>query len=202
MFKSLRDKLFLRFHSRDEFTSIPLRKYFLERYEISIGLYSYGCFDPARIARGTTIGRYCSFARTASIFNGNHGIGFLSLHPYLYNVALGFVKTETINRTKCVIEDDVWIGHASIILPSVSLIGRGSIIGAGAVVTRNVPRYAVVVGNPGRVIRYRFTEDIVGMIEETKWWEMDSEELGLLINDNPSLVFGPADYYVGKALEK
>jgi virginiamycin A acetyltransferase len=197
MFKSFRDKLFLRRHSGNEFTSLELREFFRTRYAIDIGLYSYGCFDPSRIARGTTIGRYCSFAKSAHIFNGNHGIKFLSLHPYLYNVSLGCVDAETIERTRCTVEDDAWVGHCAAILPSVSRVGRGSVIGAGAVVTQDVPRYAIVAGNPGRIIRYRFSENIIEQIEATRWWEMTRDELVALIKNNPTMVFRPGDYFGG-----
>jgi hypothetical protein len=111
-------KIRLRPERRNEFESQWLRDYFFDRYQISIGLYSYGCFDASRIPRGTTIGRYGSFACSAQLFNGNHGIDFLALHPYLYNVRLGLVEQETIVRLQCVIEDDVWLGHSCVVLPA------------------------------------------------------------------------------------
>jgi virginiamycin A acetyltransferase len=195
MFMSLRDKLFLRRHLKNQFTSQELREFYRERYAIDVGMYSYGCFDSSRIARGTTIGRYCSFAKNTHILNGNHGLEFLSLHPYLFNVSLGCVETETIKRTQCSVEDDVWVGHCATILPSVSHVGRGAVIGAGAVVTRDIPRYAVVVGNPGRIIRYRFSDEIIEQIETTKWWEMNREELVALIRSNPTMVYHPNEYF-------
>ncbi|MEO8038338.1 MAG: CatB-related O-acetyltransferase [Betaproteobacteria bacterium] len=158
-------------------------------------MYSYGCFDPGRIAKGTTIGRYCSFAHQTYIFNGNHGIDFLSLHPYLYNVALGCVQTETIQRSRCVVEDDVWVGHAALVLPSVTSIGRGAVIGAGAVVTKNVPRYAIVAGNPARIIRFRFSDEIIEKIERTQWWRCSLDQLKDLIVEQPRLVYRPAAFF-------
>jgi acetyltransferase-like isoleucine patch superfamily enzyme len=192
---SLRDKWFLRKHLSQQFTSEPLRRLFSERYKIDVGMYSYGCFDESRIARGVTIGRYCSFANTAHIFSGNHGIDFLSLHPYLYNVQLGCVESETIKRTRCVVEDDVWVGHAAIVLPQVELVGRGSVIGAGAVVTRNVPRYAIVAGNPARIVRFRFSEAVIDRIEATEWWKLPLSGLKALIKDHPDMVFCPERYF-------
>jgi acetyltransferase-like isoleucine patch superfamily enzyme len=200
LFGSIREKLFLRRHMKEQFTSDALRNFYRDQHGLEIGLYSYGCFDPQRIAKGTVIGRYCSFSDTCRILNGNHGIEFISLHPYLYNVALGCVETETIVRSQCVVEDDVWIGHAAIVLPSVTAIGRGAVIGAGAVVTKNVPPYAVVAGNPGRVIRYRFSEKLIAQIEETQWWKLTIDELKQLIVENPQMVFKPQEYFSAHGL--
>ena len=193
--KALQDKMLLRKHLPHQFTSEALRDFFKQRHSIDIGLYSYGCFDSERIASGTTIGRYCSFANTARIFNGNHGIDFLSLHPYLYNVGLGLVELERISRSNCIVEDDAWIGHASSVLPQVRLIGRGSVIGAGSVVTRDVPRYAIVAGNPARIVRYRFSDPVIDAIESSEWWKMSALELKRLIRANPDMVFGPQRYF-------
>lgn len=180
----------------DPFTSVSLRKKFARKYDIQIGLYSYGCFDPVRIAHGTRIGRYCSFAATSVIFNGNHGLEFLSLHPYLYNPALKVVETETIQRTKCIVEDDVWVGHNAIILPGVKTVGRGSVVAAGAVVTKDVPRYVIVAGNPARILRYRFEEKVIKKIEATRWWLWSKEELIRNLRQEPDMMFHPANYFV------
>lgn len=192
--KSIFEKFILKVFLRHQFTSKTLRNYFLKKYNIKVGMYTYGCFDKNRIASGTVIGRYCSFANTANIFNGNHGLEFLTLHAYAYNPSLGIVSTEKIVRTVCTVEDDVWLGHNSIILPSVGVIGRGAVIAAGAVVTKDVPRYAIVAGNPAKIIRMRFDELTIEKIEATRWWEWDKETLRQNILDNPDLVYHPKQY--------
>lgn len=188
------EKLWLRLlmRRRNEFESLALRRHFSRRYGIDIGLYSYGCFDPARIPAGTSIGRYCSFALTATILNANHGLGLLGQTPYFYLEALGVVDRETVPRTACKISDDVWVGHNATILPSVGNVGRGAAIGAGAVVTRDVPPYAVVVGAPARVVRYRFDPPTIDRIEGSRWWEQPPSALRRLVREDPEFVFDPA----------
>lgn len=75
-----------------------------------------------------------------------------------------------------VIKNDVWIGLNSTILEGVT-IGNGAIIGACSVVAKDVPDYAVVVGNPAKIIRYRFSKDQIHKLINLRWWELDREEI-------------------------
>lgn len=181
-----------------EMESERLRRWFRKRHGVEVGLYSYGCFDPHRIPTGTVIGRYCSFASTAYIFNADHGLGYLSLHPYLYNPACGLVESEAIERTACNVEDDVWMGHNAAILASVRRIGRGAAIAAGAVVTRDVEPYSVVAGVPATVRRTRFDPATIERIEASRWWMRDREGLRRLIRDDPGFVYRPAVLEIGE----
>lgn len=188
-------KMLIKLLKRNEFESKHLRKVFKKKFKITVGLYSYGCFDIGRIPQGTIIGRYCSLAPTCYIFSRNHGIKFLSLHPYLYNSSLGLIPEDTINNIPCEIEDDVWIGHNATITPSVTKIGRGSIIAAGSVVTQDIPRYAIYAGNPAKLLKYRFDEETINKIEASKWWELDKDELSELIKNNGPMTYNPEQYY-------
>lgn len=164
--------------------SPTLRRIFREHHGIDVGLYSYGgCFDLGRITGHTNIGRYCSFAEGVCILNRNHPLKFKSTHPYFFNTALGYVNKQTIPFRELVIGNDVWVGRNAIILPSVCRIGDGAVIGAGTVVTTDVPDYAVVVGNPGRVVKYRFTEATIKVLRDSRWWEKDIEELGSKLDE-------------------
>jgi virginiamycin A acetyltransferase len=111
------------------------------------------------------------------IFNRNHPSDFMSTHPYFFNTSLGYVHEEIVPAREITIGNDVWIGRNVLILPSVTKIGDGAIIGAGAVVTKDVPDYAVVVGNPAKVIKYRFTEEDQRRIKASGWWNRDIDEL-------------------------
>ena len=75
-----------------------------------------------------------------------------------------------------VIEDDVWIGSNSVILSGVK-IGRGAVIGAGSIVTKNVPKYAIVAGNPAKVIKMRFNDEEISKLEKLKWWEWSYDRI-------------------------
>jgi len=161
-----------------EFFSKTLRKIFSKYHNIEIGMYSYGgCFSLKNVPPGTKIGRYCSFARNISIFNGNHPLQNKSLHPFFYNPRFELVDSDLLTRTKLKIGNDVWVGHNTCILPSVSNIGDGAVIGAGSIVTKDVPPFAVVVGNPAQIIKYRFSKEIIEKIIQSSWWDKDIEEL-------------------------
>jgi virginiamycin A acetyltransferase len=158
--------------------SKTIRKIFLQYHQIDIGMYSYGgCFSPDNVPGGTTIGRYCSFATEFTVLNGNHPAKFKSQHPFFYNPMFGYVNELLITRSKLVIENDVWVGHGAIILPAVTQIENGAIIGAGCVVTENVPPFAIVAGNPGRIIKYRFDEIMIETIQRSRWWEKDIKDI-------------------------
>lgn len=88
------------------------------------------------------------------------------------------------------IGNDVWIGARSIIMDGVS-IGDGAIVAAGSVVTKDVPPYAVVGGSPAKIIKYKFSQDIIDRLEEIQWWNLPDEEITKVVDlfhvENPSL---------------
>ena len=165
---------------KGQMQSKTLRRIFLDYHGIEIGMYSYGgCFDPALIRAKTKIGRYCSFAGGVCRFNGNHPMEFRSMHPFFYYPDFGYVRKELVHRSELVIGNDVWVGQNAIILPSVNRIGDGAVIGAGSVVTKDVPDFAIVVGNPAKVIKYRFSKETQLKIKASKWWDKDIRDLDL-----------------------
>lgn len=168
-----------------------LRRRFRRLYRIEIGDYSYGAFDRWRIPPGTRIGRYCSFAGSALIISANHPMQALSTHPIFYLKARGVIDHDRVVAQPTIVEDDVWIGHQAIITPGCKRIGRGAVIGAGAVVTRDVAPYAIVAGNPAKLIRYRFTPDVIEALERTRWWELDRAALARICAHVPDFALEP-----------
>lgn len=170
-----------------EFWSISLRKIYIKYHAITVGIGSYGCFDPKRFPSGTEIGNYCSFASDIWIFNANHPLRNITTHPRFYNPRLGYVREERITRQKLSIGHDVWIGHGTIILPNVTSIGTGAVIGAGSVITKNVEPFGIVVGNPAKEIQKRFSSDVCEQILESKWFLESPMKLSVLSDfvDNP-----------------
>lgn len=163
--------------------SSTARQIMLFYHDVKIGLYSYGCFNSFNIRPGVKIGRYCSFGREVMIFDANHPITFCSTHPYFYEPQYGYVKENLVVQTEKEIGNDVWIGHRVMIMPKCRKIGDGAILGAGSVVTKDVPPYAIVAGNPAKIIGYRFDEEKVAELLESKWWLKDMSMIETSIGD-------------------
>jgi virginiamycin A acetyltransferase len=176
---------------RRQFDNVKLREYFRQHYNIEVGLYSYGCFDQWRMRGPMRVGRYCSIAGSVRSALSNHPTEALTTHPALYEHAFGVIEADIELDKMLVIEDDVWIGHNAIILAGCRHIGRGAVIGAGSIVTRDVEPYAVIAGNPARKLRDRFAPDLVQAIEASRWWELDLTQLRQLVQERRDLVYHP-----------
>lgn len=161
-----------------QFHSKTVRRIFSKYHKVEIGMYSHGgCFIPKALPPGTKLGRYSSIAVSATAQSENHPMNLKSSHAFFFNPALGFSKGDIVPHTNLCIGNDVWLGTSAIILPSCANIGDGAVIGAGAVVNKDIPPYAVVVGNPARVVRFRFSKEKIAELLEEKWWEKSIEDL-------------------------
>lgn len=186
------EKLMIRLHARNEAESAWLRAHFARRYDILIGQYSYGCFDRWRIPLKTRIGRYCSFAKSARILDANHPLDALTTHPVLYEKRYGVVDRDLMDPPAIIVEDDVWMSHNATVTPGCKFIGRGAVIGAGAVVTKDVPRYAIMAGVPARQIGTRFSDEVIQAIEASRWWLNDKHTLRAWLARDPEAVNRPS----------
>jgi len=159
--------------------SLSLRQYFKDMYKVNVGLYTYGsCFSPAFNTGGTVnIGRYCSFGTDVHYFGADHPIEHAVMSAYFYNKNFSGLDVKDVERHNLTVGNDVWFGHGSTIVATCHSIGNGSVIAAGAVVTKDVPAYAVVGGVPAKVIKYRFDDITRDKLEKSRWWELSPEEL-------------------------
>ncbi len=161
-----------------EMTSPTIRQIFSVYFKVDIGMYTHGaCFDPFTVDEQTRIGRYCSIAKGARVLNHNHPSDFKSTSGIFFNPHFGLCDHSLVKYNPLEIGNDVWIGANAVVLPEVNRIGDGAIIGAGAVVHRDVPPYAVMLGNPARVVKYRFDEETIATLLAEKWWERDLDDL-------------------------
>lgn len=160
-----------------EVHSPTLRRIFRRYHGVDIGAYTHGgCFVPHAFGRNTTIGRYTSIARTAFAATLDHPTQFKGMHGFFFNSNFGYTD-HAREYSPLAIGNDVWLGHNAVISSGVNVIGHGAVVGAGAVVFKDVPPYAVVVGNPGRVVRYRFSPDTIERLLAEAWWDRDIEDL-------------------------
>jgi virginiamycin A acetyltransferase len=120
------------------------------------------------------LGRYCALGDAVRMISSNHRIDLVNVNFGL-QVRLGLGTTDE-ERGPITVGHSVWIGDAAIVLGGVSL-GNGAVVGAGAVVTRDVPPFAVVAGSPARVIRMRFGREAIDRLQALEWWEWTEDEM-------------------------
>ncbi|CAM4029085.1 CatB-related O-acetyltransferase [Shewanella aquimarina] len=142
----------------------------------SMGAYSY---TRSSLPRNTIVGRYCSIARSVTSLGVQHPLKRFTTSAVTYSN--DEIKLDTLpegllkpfDGAKCpaiIIKNDVWIGNNVVLKPGIT-VGNGAVIAANAVVTRDVPDYAIIGGIPARVIRYRFSPNTINALLELRWWD-------------------------------
>ena len=150
--------------------------------EVKIGSFSYVSYQSK--IHNACIGKYCSIGPNVQIGLSPHPTRkYVSSYPGFFsdnNSGCSYRFTdktlfdESIPST--ILGNDIWIGSNAII-PGGIKIGNGAIIGAGAVVVKDVPSYAIVGGNPAKLIRYRFTSEYISLLEELSWWDWEIDKI-------------------------
>jgi virginiamycin A acetyltransferase len=147
----------------------------------SLGAFSYSLSELNPRAK---VGRYCSIGEDVSNFGGNHPVEFLSSSPFFYEGRKGYfnaplieagisprkIDTSSLDRSLGVIQNDVWVGSQAMIGWDLT-VGTGSVIAAGAVVTKDIEPYSIAAGVPAKVVRKRFPEKTIERLLASRWWD-------------------------------
>lgn len=139
------------------------------------------------------IGAFCSIAEEVLFLcRANHPTQFVSTFPFRALMTKSMVAySDLVVNGPTEIGNDVWIGRRAIIMPGIT-IGDGAVVGAGSIVTKDVAPYAIVAGNPAKLIRNRFTDDQIARLLAIRWWEWSDEKI---IAEQPRF-FGPVDAFI------
>lgn len=155
----------------EEYTMIRDKSDVLGDFTLGKGSYISG---PYAYVDGAKIGRYTSIARFATIGVKGHNYNWVTTSPIITSPVYNIVNQSVTPPPKdnVVIGNDVWIGMYAIINRGIR-VGDGAVVASGAVVTKDVPPYAIVGGNPARIIKYRFDHEIIEKLLKIKWWDWD-----------------------------
>ena len=160
----------------------------IAKHGFRVGDYTYGrpvvrywWWENAKL----TIGSFCSIAAEVEIILGlNHRTDWVTTFPFTgaggWTTGKDFDPTQSSSKGDVVIGSDVWIGTGATILSGVT-VGHGAVIGARSVVSQDVPAYGIVVGNPARIVRRRFPDDVVEALLSIQWWNLDRVEIARLL---------------------
>ena len=141
--------------------------------------FGIGCFS---FLSDSVVQNYSTFGSRCSIGAFSHPTDYLSCHEVAFRNTINIYADTVIEdssypiRKKTLIGNDVWIGDNCVILTGVC-ISDGAVIAAGSVVTKDVPPYAIVAGNPAKIIKYRFDDKIIDKLLKLRWWNLDMKDL-------------------------
>lgn len=144
--------------------------------KVSVGKYTYGRLEVLMFnnENNLRIGSFCSIApKTVFLLSADHYTDHISSFPYKVKVTKSLDR-EGISKGDIIVDDDVWIGFRSTILSGVH-IGQGAIVAAGSVVTKDVPPYAIVGGVPAKVIKYRFSPEMITELLKVDYSQLTEE---------------------------
>ncbi|MBS0625523.1 MAG: CatB-related O-acetyltransferase [Verrucomicrobia bacterium] len=169
-----------------DYTYFDDRRYGPEKFEEYNVLYNYD-FTKVKLV----IGKFCAIAaETRFIMSGDHKLDAISTYPFPifgHGWEGAFDVTRLPVKGDIIVGNDVWFGYDSLIMNGVT-IGNGAIIGARAVVVKDVPAYSIVAGNPAKVVKMRFDDKTIDRLEKIAWWDWDigkiNKHLKLICNQD------------------
>lgn len=143
--------------------------------DVKIGAYTR-INGPSHI-EDCEIGKFCAIGRNLTVRSTNHSMEYLNLQKFAQEKIIeSTLKIAGIRKNRILIGNNVWIGDSVILLPGVR-VGNGAVIAAGSVVTKSVPEFSIVGGNPARVIRYRFNQNTIKKLRHINWWDWSPGQL-------------------------
>lgn len=139
---------------------------------VTLGDYTY--IAPSSSISNASFGKFCSIGPGCRIGLGKHPTNYLSTHPVFFSnkkqAGVSFTKSNYFKEYEPInIGNDVWVGANVVVVDGVT-VGNGAIIAAGSVIVKDVPPYAIVGGNPAKLIRMRFSDDVIESLSELEWW--------------------------------
>lgn len=175
----------------------------LKNKVLNVGKHTYGISNlTVDVYRGSEarvfIGSYCSISTDVRLITGGiHPVDWVSTFPFRHKWNMENKLKDGMPYTKGDIEigNDVWIGTGVTILSGVK-VGHGAVLAAGAMVTKDVPPYAIVGGMPAGIIKYRFPEPVIQKFLETAWWNWEEEKIKTVLVPNSN---SPENFF--KAIE-
>ncbi|WP_094606117.1 2,3,4,5-tetrahydropyridine-2,6-dicarboxylate N-acetyltransferase [Sporomusa silvacetica DSM 10669] len=181
----------------DNVQQFPLMVIGLDSYIVSSEIQSGINFDKEHLAHNLQIGKYCSLADKIKFMIGlNHD--YKSITTGVCSFLDGAVRPWRIKqKNQIIIQSDVWIGSGATIMSGVT-IRNGAVVAAGSHVTKDVPAYAIVGGNPAKIINYRFDEQQIKKLLKISWWNWDIKKL----TDNKMFFSKSIDEFIDKFYEK
>ena len=185
LFKSLFSKAVIptnaNYHNYDyqAFTNInpSFSKYKIGDYTYGLPqIFDFSAYDDIATNPTTlTIGKFCSLADVKIVLGSEHRPDWVSTYPFnALSQRFRHIKGHPATKGDIVIGNDVWVATNVTILSGVT-IGNGAVVGANSLVIKDVPSYCIVGGNPAKVIKQRFTSEIIAQLEEIKWWDLPME---------------------------
>ena len=177
--------------------------YKFKKLPYSIGTGTYGVTHQSiksfRKDDSISIGNYCSIAGDVTfLLSGEHNYKHISTYPFFDRSGSEKITyKDTFKKGNITIGNDVWIGHGAIILSGVT-ISDGAVVGAGTVVSKDVPPYAIVAGNPFKILKYRFEENQINALLSISWWYWEED----LIQQRKEDFYMDIEYFIVKYFKK
>lgn len=185
---------------KSEFTKESEIRRFTKLNNAKIGKYSR--INPGCILSNVRVGNFTAIGRDSSIGLGQHPLNYISTQNIFYkknNMTNDWVKEINFPSKAISIGNDVWVGVESLVMDGVT-IGDGAVVGARSVVTKDVPPFAIVVGQPAKIIKFRFKPEIIKRLLEVKWWNLKHDEITKIkgVFNEPDVTFDLINKYFPK----